>query len=95
MTKIDKATARHLASLSNITLSDDDLDALTGDLEKIVEYIDDLAALDTSGVEPTYQVTGLSNIWREDEVVPQLEREKLLALAFDRTTNAMKVPKVL
>ena len=93
--KIDKNTARYLASLSNITLSDDDLDALTGDLEKIVEYIGELGELDTSGVEPTYQVTGLSNVWRDDEVKAQIEREKLLALAPDRTDNAVKVPKVL
>ena len=93
--KIDKTTARHLASLSKISLSDDDVDALTKDLEKIVEYIGELGELDTSGVEPTYQVTGLSNIWREDEIADQLPREKLLKLSADRTENAVKVPKVL
>jgi aspartyl-tRNA(Asn)/glutamyl-tRNA(Gln) amidotransferase subunit C len=93
--KIDDKTARHLASLSNITLSDDELAALAGDLEKIVEYIGELGKLDTSGVEPTFQLTGLSNVWRADEIKPQLPREKLLALSPERTEHAVKVPKVL
>ena len=84
-----------MASLSKISLSDDEVDVLTQDLEKIVEYIGELGELDTSGVEPTYQVTGLSNIWREDEIAGQLPREELLKLSADRTENAVKVPKVL
>ena len=93
--KIDNNTARYLASLSNITLSDSDLANLKGDLEKIVGYISELGSLDTSGVEPTYQVTGLTNVWREDVVDQQLPREELLKLATNRTDTAVKVPKVL
>lgn len=93
--KIDDKVARHLASLSSISLSDDEVGTLTQDLEKIVEYIGELGELDTSGVEPTYQVTGLSNVWREDEIKDQLPREELLKLSADRTENAVKVPKVL
>jgi aspartyl-tRNA(Asn)/glutamyl-tRNA(Gln) amidotransferase subunit C len=93
--KIDEDTARYLASLSSITLSVDELKGLTKDLKNIVEYIGELGELDTAGVEPTYQVTGLSDVWREDVVTKQLPREKLLALAPDKIKNAMKVPKVL
>jgi aspartyl-tRNA(Asn)/glutamyl-tRNA(Gln) amidotransferase subunit C len=93
--KVDNKTARYLASLSNITLSDDNLKSLTKDLEAIVQYIGELGQLDTSGIEPTYQVTGLSNVWRADIIKPQLAREKLLTLAPVRTSHAGKVPKVL
>jgi aspartyl-tRNA(Asn)/glutamyl-tRNA(Gln) amidotransferase subunit C len=93
--KIDEDTARYLASLSNITLSDKELKSLSADLEKIVEYIGELGELDTSGVEPTYQVTGLSDVWRDDVIKDQLPREALLALAPERTDGAVKVPKVL
>lgn len=93
--KVDDKTARYLASLSNITLSDDNLRSLTKDLEAIVQYIGELGELDTSGVEPTYQVTGLSNVWRADVIKPQLAREKLLELAPARVSHAVKVPKVL
>ncbi|MDR3125472.1 MAG: Asp-tRNA(Asn)/Glu-tRNA(Gln) amidotransferase subunit GatC [Candidatus Nomurabacteria bacterium] len=93
--KINQKTAKYLASLSNITLSEADLKGLTADLEQIVEYIGELGSLDTSGVEPTYQVTGLSNVWRNDEITPQLPHEKLLALAPEAKGNQVKVPKVL
>lgn len=92
---VDKTTVAHLAALSDISLSDDEIEAMTGDLEKIVEYIHQLSELDTTGVEPTYQVTGLTNVWREDVVEPQLPREKLLALAPEQKDNQVKVPKVL
>ncbi|MDR2524006.1 MAG: Asp-tRNA(Asn)/Glu-tRNA(Gln) amidotransferase subunit GatC [Candidatus Nomurabacteria bacterium] len=93
--KIDLKTARHLAALSSITLSDDELTALTGDLENIVEYISELGELDTAGVEPTYQVTGLQNVMRDDVVLPQIPREELLSLAPERTAESVKVPRVL
>ena len=64
-------------------------------MEKIVEYINQLGELDTSGVEPTYQVTGLENVWREDEVQPGITRDELLELAPEKQNNQVKVPQVL
>jgi aspartyl-tRNA(Asn)/glutamyl-tRNA(Gln) amidotransferase subunit C len=93
--KVDKSTVKYLATLSSIGLSDEELAALAVDLGNIIKYIEQLGELDTTGVEPTYQVTGLENVWREDEITPQLPREKLLALSPDTKDNQMKVPKVL
>jgi len=93
--KIDQTVAEYLAALSNIHLSNQELAALAADLENIIKYVEQLGELDTTGVEPTFQVTGLKNVWREDIVEEQLPREKLLALAPDRTETAVKVPKVL
>ncbi len=92
---VSKDDVAHLAALSSISLSDDQLTALTVDLENIIGYIEQLQELDTNGVEPTYQLTGLSNVWRNDEIKPQLEREKLLQLAPAQLDNQVKVPKVL
>ena len=64
-------------------------------MEKIVEYINQLGELDTSGVEPTYQVTGLENVWREDEVQSGISRDELLELAPEKQNNQVKVPQVL
>lgn len=93
--KVDSETVKHLASLSNINLSDSDIEPLSNDIGKIIDYIGELGQLDTTGVEPTYQVTGLSDVWREDKVEPQIPREKLLKLAPDSADNSIKVPKVL
>ena len=92
---VSKDDVAHLAALSSINLSDEELSALTVDLENIIGYIEQLQELDTSGVEPTYQLTGLSNVWRNDDIKPQLEREKLLQLAPDQLDNQVKVPRVL
>jgi aspartyl-tRNA(Asn)/glutamyl-tRNA(Gln) amidotransferase subunit C len=92
---ITASDARHLAVLSKISLSEEEIMALLPDLQNIIKYIEQLGELDTSGVEPTYQVTGLQNVWRDDVIEPQVPREKLLALAPDQKNNQVKVPKVL
>lgn len=96
MTQISRDDVQHLAQLSSLQLSDDETGALQTDIQNILKYIEQLGSLDTSGVEPTYQVTGLSNIWREDKIIDYgIDRETLLALAPDRTDEQVKVPKVL
>ena len=96
MRTITTTDVRHLAQLSNLQLADDEVENLRGDLENILGYIEQLSELDTSGVEPTYQVTGLENVWRDDEVQESdVTREQLLALAPEQTDSSVKVPKVL
>ena len=96
MSTITTDDVRHLAQLSNLQLSDDEVDNLRGDLENILGYIEQLGELDTTGVEPTYQVTGLENVWRDDTVQDGgVSREQLLALAPEQADHSVKVPKVL
>ena len=95
MTTISTSDIQHLASLSSLALADDEVDGLRQDLENIIGYIEQLGKLDTAGVEPTYQVTGLENVWREDEVKPGISRDELLELAPEKQNNQVKVPQVL
>ncbi len=96
MTQISRKDVEYLARLSGFELDSAEIDFLMGDLDRIVEYITQLGELDTSGVEPTYQVTGLKNVWRNDETTPvKVSREQLLGLASEHAENAVKVPKVL
>ena len=95
MTTISTSDIQHLASLSSLALTDDEVDGLRQDLENIIGYIKQLGELDTAGVEPTYQVTGLENVWREDEIQPGISAEKLLELAPEKQNNQVKVPQVL
>ncbi len=95
-TAISRDDVLHLAELSNLQLSDGEIAALETDLGNILGYVQQLGELDTSGVEPTYQVTDLENVWREDTVQPHVaDRESLLSLAPDQADNQIKVPKVL
>jgi aspartyl-tRNA(Asn)/glutamyl-tRNA(Gln) amidotransferase subunit C len=96
MTQISDDTVLHLAHLSKLQLGDDEVSALAADISAILGYVEQLDELDTEGVEPTYQVTGLQNIWRSDEVgAARNVRETLLALAPEQLDNQVKVPKVL
>jgi len=96
MSTITTDDVRHLAVLSNLQLTEEETAHLQVDLANILAYIDQLNALDTTGVEPTYQVTGLENVWRDDQVqTSEANREVLLALAPDSADNSVKVPQVL
>ena len=77
-------------------MSDAEVESLRADIEKIINYINQLDELDTDGVEPTYQVTCLQNVWRDDEIIDSsVSRRQLLALAAEQSDNCVKVPKVL
>ena len=86
----------HLAELSNLTLTKDEIDSLGRDLQDIIKYISQLDDLDVSDVEPTYQVFEMENVWRDDEIIKQdATREELLALTKTSRDHQVEVPKVL
>jgi len=96
MTQISRDDVQHLAQLSKLHLADSEIDRLQEDIGEILTYVEQLSELDTAGVEPTYQVSDLENVWREDAVIDSsVTREDLLALSPASTNNQVKVPKVL
>ena len=96
MSTITTDDVHHLAQLSSLQLSDSEVENLRTDLENIINYIKQLNEVDTSGVEPTYQVTGLENVWRGDEIdAGSVTPEQLLDLAAEQSVHCVKVPKVL
>lgn len=96
MARISKDEVVHLASLSNISLTDDEVESMQADLESILEYVGTLAGLDTNGVEPTYQLNNPENVDRADTVIDySVPREALLAVAPEQKDDQIKVPKVI
>ena len=96
MTQISRDDVLHLAQLSSLELNETEIEGLGTDISNILGYVEKLKELDTSGVEPTYQVTGLSNIWRNDEIINyDVTREELLSRSAESVENQVKVPKVL
>ena len=94
--KIKREDILHLAELSNFSLSESEISSLTGDLDEIIKYISQLDELDVEGVEPTYQVFEMENVWREDEIIEQdASREELLSPSHEVVDNQIKVPRVL
>lgn len=70
---------RHIAALARLRLTDAEVDKFTTQLTAIFEYVELLNEVDTEGVEPTSQVTGLENITREDVIQPLCAPRDLLA----------------
>jgi aspartyl-tRNA(Asn)/glutamyl-tRNA(Gln) amidotransferase subunit C len=80
-----------------LSLTNEEKEKFTGQLEAILEYIDKLNELDTKDVQPTSHVLPLSNVWREDVLVqsPDELRERLLNNAPEREGDFFKVKKVI
>lgn len=92
---IKKEDIVHIASLARISLSEDELKFMEKDLGKILDYVTKLQQLDVEKVQPTTHALPMSNVDREDKVVPSLDREKVLAMAIQKDKGAFKVPKVI
>lgn len=94
--EINCESIKHLAELSDFSLSDEEIESLSKDLKGIIGYISQLDELNTDNISPTYQVFEMENVWREDEIVPQeAGRDQLLALTKEVEDHQIKVPKVL
>lgn len=94
--EVNCETIKHLASLSNFSLTDAKMESLGGDLQNIIKYISQLDELNTDNIEPTYQVFEMENVWRDDKILQQdAERDQLLNLTVETEDHQIKVPKVL
>lgn len=96
MASISIDDVKRVAKLSGLQLSEKEAEGYREQFEAIIGYIDRLDTVDTSGVEPTYQVTGLQNVMREDEVVDYgVSKDDLLKNAPDVQDGQIKVWRVL
>jgi aspartyl-tRNA(Asn)/glutamyl-tRNA(Gln) amidotransferase subunit C len=93
--KIDEQTVRHVAHLSRLKLTDEEVNRLSTELSAIIDYFDQLQRLPTDGVEPTAHPLSMRNVFRDDLVQESLDAEQALANAPQREQTFFRVPKVL
>ncbi len=93
--KITEADVRHVAYLSRLEFSADEIQRFTHDLNNILLYVGKLAELDTSQVEPTSHSLKMQNVFRDDEVRPSLTNDQALANAPEREGPFFKVPQII
>jgi aspartyl-tRNA(Asn)/glutamyl-tRNA(Gln) amidotransferase subunit C len=80
MAQLTADQVRHIAKLARLTLSDDEVKKFTKELTAILDYVDVLQKVDTNGVEPLKQVTGLTSAFRDDVITDAIAPpEPLLA----------------
>ena len=68
MAKLTREDVIRLAGLARISLTDDEVAEFSEELSAILQYVEQLSSVDVSGLAPTNQVTGLTNVMREDEI---------------------------
>lgn len=93
---ISDEDVNYLAQLSRIHVSPAEVQSLKRDLTNILAYVKQLDEVDIDGVEPTYQVLDLKNVWQEDEVMPaEVMPDELITMPAEMADRQIKVPKVL
>ena len=92
---ISREDVEHVARLARLELSDAEIERMSEQLNAILGYIDKLRELDVTNVEPTSHAVPLVNVMREDEVVPCLPQEQMLANAPDRMGELFRVPRII
>ncbi len=96
MAKLSREDVLKLAKLSRLKLTEDEITRFQTELSEILVYVQQLEAADTQGLEPTYQVTGLKNVMRKDELIDyQAKPDVLLAQAPAKQDRHFKVKRVL
>ena len=92
---VDADTVRRIAHLARIKVADDEIDHLRGELNAILAFVEQLAEVNVTGVEPMTSVTPMQMKKRPDVVTDGDKVEAVLANAPARQDNFFVVPKVV
>ena len=92
---LDKATVAHIAALARIRLKDEELEPLAAELSQILNWVEQLAEVDTSDVAPMTSVAAMRLPMREDEVTDGDRRDDILKNAPQTARGFFAVPKVV
>lgn len=92
---LTKKDVEYVAKLAHLYLSEEEKEKYTGQLTKILGYMDQLNQLDVRGVEPMSHPFPLNNVWREDQAVAQDLQKDILSNAPEVWHEYFKVKKVI
>ena len=90
---IDDATIEYVGILAKLELSDEEKEQAKKDMGSMLDYIDKLGELDTTGVEPMSHVFPVHNVFREDVVTNTDDRENILKNAPEEKDGMFVVPR--
>lgn len=90
---ISEETIEYVGILAKLELSEEEKEQAKKDMANMLDYIDTLNELDTSGVEPMSHVFPVNNVFREDVVTNEDDRDEILANAPEAKDGAFVVPK--
>ncbi len=93
--RIDKSEVDKVAKLARLEITEGEKEVFAEQLSSILDYVEQLKAWDTTGLEPTATVVGQTNVFREDQVRPSLSADQVLANAPEQEDGFFSVPKII
>ncbi len=92
---IDSDIIKRITGLANLQSTAEEQQQLQGDLNKILDYVGQLSAIDTTGIAPVMTPFAEEAIWREDKVVQDNSSDDILDSAPQSKMGFFVVPKVV
>lgn len=92
---VDIKTVERIASLSKLEFSEAEKQEFTGDMNRMLDFVEQLSHANTEGVEPLIYMLEEEAELRKDEVVQSITQEEALKNAPDKDSDFIKVPKVI
>lgn len=92
---VSKEDVKHIAKLSKLELTEQELEKYTNELSSIVDFANELSNIDVEGIKPTAHILDIKNVFRKDEVQPSYDREEILKNAPSKDAGCVSVPKVV
>jgi aspartyl-tRNA(Asn)/glutamyl-tRNA(Gln) amidotransferase subunit C len=96
MAKLKREDIVKLANLARLDLTEEEIEEFVGELSEILQYVEQLQGVDVTGLKPTQQVTGLTNVTRPDEIVDyNYQSKELLKNVPSVQDNLIKVKRII
>jgi aspartyl-tRNA(Asn)/glutamyl-tRNA(Gln) amidotransferase subunit C len=95
MAAISRDEVAHLARLARLAVTEEELETFAGQLDVILQAVARVGEVAAADIPPTSHAVPLTNVLREDEVVPGLPVEEALAEAPDAAERRFRVPRIL
>ncbi len=95
MSKLTPDQVKHVAKLANLPVTDKEIEKYSDQFSKILDYIEQLNQVDTSGVEPTFNVSGQVNVYHQDETIAGISQEEALSNTSQKEKGMFVVKRVL
>jgi aspartyl-tRNA(Asn)/glutamyl-tRNA(Gln) amidotransferase subunit C len=92
---ISRDEVAHLAKLARLAVTDDELDVFAGQLDQILDSVAKVSEVAADDVPPTSHAVPLTNVFRQDVVVPGLSQQQALAGAPAAEDGRFRVPRIL
>ena len=94
MKRISNEDVRHVAKLAELDFSDEEVEKITPQLDKILDHVARISTVDTEGVSSTSHVMDINNVFREDVIREPVSHEEALKNAPEKAEDGFSVPKI-